>query len=70
MFGLGAVGNGPCKRITLTGMAQKLYEMAGDTVREFDRAQQEFNDRQMLPPRWAQPEAPMQQQQQIQPTEK
>jgi hypothetical protein len=48
-------------------MAQKLYEMAGDPPGDFERAQQEFNDRQMLPLRSVQPQPTMQQQQQIQP---
>jgi hypothetical protein len=56
----------PRKRVTLTGMAQKLYEMAGDRAGDFERAQQEFNNRQMLP----QPQPTMQQQQQIQPKKK
>jgi hypothetical protein len=60
----------PCKRVALTGMAQKLYEMAGDPPGDFERAQQEFNDRQMLPLRLVQPQPTMQQQQQIQPKKK
>jgi len=32
----------PRKRVTLAGMAQKLYEMAGDPPGDFERAQQEF----------------------------
>jgi hypothetical protein len=60
----------PRKRLTLTGMAQKLYEMAGDPAGDFERAQHEFNDRQMLPLRSVQPQPTMQQQQQIQPKKK
>ena len=59
----------PHRRVTLTGMAQKLYEMAGDPQADVGRAQQEFNDRQMLPLRPMQPQPAMQQQQQIQPDE-
>jgi hypothetical protein len=39
----------PRKRITLTGMAQKLYEIAGGPAGDFERAQQEFNDWHMQP---------------------
>jgi hypothetical protein len=58
----------PRKQVALTGMAQKLYEMAGDRAGDFERVQQEFNDRQML--RSVQPQPTMQQQQQIQPKKK
>jgi hypothetical protein len=51
-------------------MAQKLYEMAGDPPKDFEKLQQEFNDRQMMPRRRAQPQPTTQQQQQIQPKEK
>ena len=57
----------PQKRVTLIGMAQKLYHMAGDPSGDFERAQQEFNDQQMLPQQSVQPQPIMQQQQQIQP---
>ena len=60
----------PRNRVTLTGMAQKLYEMAGDPPRDLERVQQEFNDRQMLPLRSVQSQPIMQQQQQIQPNRK
>jgi hypothetical protein len=60
----------PRKRITLTGMAQKLYEIAGGPAGDFERAQQEFNDWHMQPLRPAQPQPTMQQQQQIQPKKK
>jgi hypothetical protein len=56
--------------VTLTGMAQKLYEMAGDPAGDFERAQQEFNAQQMLPRRSVQSQPTMQQQQQIQPKKK
>lgn len=58
------------KQATLVGMAQKLYEMAGDRPGDFAKAQQEFNDQQMLPPRLVQPQPTMQQQQQIPPNKK
>ena len=45
-------------------MAQKLYDGASKRAGDYDAAQREFNDRQMLP----QPAA--QQQQQIQPKKK
>lgn len=62
MLGVGAVATDPRKRVSLTGMAQKLYEMAGDPPGDFERAQQEFNDRQMLLLRSVQPQPTMQQQ--------
>jgi hypothetical protein len=48
-------------------MAQKLHEIANDRPGEFEAAQHEFNNRQMLP---RQPQPPTQQQQQIQPQKK
>ena len=49
-------------------MAQKLYDMASGRPGDFESAQREFNDRQMLPRlvRQATPQPTMQQQQQIQ----
>jgi hypothetical protein len=46
-------------------MAQKLNDMASSRPASFDLAQQEFNERQMLPQR-PQPQPTMHQQQQIQ----
>jgi hypothetical protein len=57
----------PRTRAALTTMAQKLYDMSSDRPADFDAAQREFNDRQMLPHRPTQPQPTMQQQQQIQP---
>jgi hypothetical protein len=64
---LARAASDPRKRITLTSMAQKLYEMAGDKAGDFERAQQEFNDHQLLSQRSVQPQPAMQQQQQIHP---
>jgi hypothetical protein len=64
---LARAASDPRKRITLTSMAQKLYEMAGDKAGDFERAQQEFNDHQLLSQGSVQPQPAMQQQQQIQP---
>jgi hypothetical protein len=50
-------------------MAQKLNDIASGQPANFDMAQQEFNERQMLPQR-PQPQPTMQQQQQIQPQKK
>jgi hypothetical protein len=47
-------------------MAQKLHEMANDRPGEFEAAQHEFNNGQMLPRQTRQP----QQQQQLQPQKK
>jgi len=58
----------PKVRAALTIMAQKLYDVANYRCVEYEVAQREFNDRQMLqrfPPE--QPQPAMQQQQQIQP---
>jgi hypothetical protein len=59
----------PQTRAALLIMAQKLNDMASNRPANFDMAQREFNERQMLPPQPAQPEPQptMQQQQQIQP---
>jgi hypothetical protein len=57
----------PRTRAALITMAQKLHEMANDRPGEFEAAQHEFNNRQMLP---RQPQPPTQQQQQIQPQKK
>jgi hypothetical protein len=55
-------------RAALTIMAQKLYDMTGNRTAEYEAAQREFNDRQMLPQLpLEQPQPAMQQQQQIQP---
>lgn len=48
-------------RTALLTMAQKLYDRASKRADDYEAAQREFNDRQMLP------QSPMQQQQQIQP---
>jgi hypothetical protein len=48
-------------RAALLTMAQKLYDRASKRADDYEPAQREFNDRQMLP------QSPMQQQQQIQP---
>ena len=48
-------------RAALLTMAQKLYDRASKRADDYEAAQREFNDRQMLP------QSPMQQQQQIQP---
>jgi hypothetical protein len=56
----------PQVRVALTTMAQKLYDMASDRPGDFEAAQQEFNERQMLPRRTIEPRPTMQQQQQIQ----
>jgi hypothetical protein len=57
----------PRTRVALTIMAQKLYDMTRDRPGEFEAAQREFNDQQMLPRQRMQPQPMMQQQQQIQP---
>ena len=54
----------PRTRAALTIMAQKLYDMANRQSAEYELAEREFNNRQMLPQR------AMQQQQQIQPKKK
>ena len=56
----------PRTRAALITMAQKLHEMANDRPGEFEAAQHEFNNGQMLPRQTRQP----QQQQQIQPQKK
>jgi hypothetical protein len=56
----------PQTRAALLTMAQKLYDLASGRPANLDMAQQEFNERQMLPQR-SQPQPTMQQQQQIQP---
>jgi hypothetical protein len=55
----------PRTRTALLIMAQKLYDIASDRPGDFEAAQREFNDRQMLPRRPLEPQ--MQQQQQTQP---
>jgi hypothetical protein len=60
----------PRTRAALITMAQKLYEMANDRPGEFEAAQHEFNNGQMLPRQTRQPQPPTQQQQQIQPQKK
>jgi hypothetical protein len=57
----------PRARTGLTIMAQKLYDMASSRPGDFEAAQREFNDRQMLPKPAIEPRPMMQQQQQIQP---
>jgi hypothetical protein len=55
-------------RAALLIMAQKLNDMASNRPANFEMAQREFNDQQMLPWRLKpQPQPTMQQQQQIQP---
>jgi hypothetical protein len=54
----------PHTRAALLTMAQKLYDRASKRVDDYEAAQREFNDRQMLPKSAAQQQ---QQQQQIQP---
>jgi hypothetical protein len=54
----------PHTRAALLTMAQKLYDRATKRVDDYEAAQREFNDRQMLPKSAAQQQ---QQQQQIQP---
>jgi hypothetical protein len=58
----------PKTRTALIVMAQKLYDMASGRPGDFESAQREFNDRQMLPRlvRQTTPQPTMQQQQQIQ----
>src|SRR6266566_7625584 len=51
----------PCTRAALLTIARKLYDRATKRADDYEAAQREFNDRQMLP------QSPMQQQQQIQP---
>jgi hypothetical protein len=58
--------NGSQTRAALLIMAQKLNDMASSRPANFDMAQQEFNERQMLT-QHQQPQPRMQQQQQIQP---
>jgi hypothetical protein len=60
----------PRTRAALITMAQKLHEMANDRPGEFEAAQHEFNNGQMLPRQIRQPQRPTQQQQQIQPQKK
>ena len=50
----------PHTRAALLTMAQKLYDQARKRAHDYEAAQREFNDRQMLP-------QPVQDQQQIQP---
>lgn len=54
----------PRTRAALLTMAQKLYDLARKRPDDYDAAQREFNDGQMLP------RSPVQQQQQIQPKKK
>jgi hypothetical protein len=54
-------------RAALLIMAQKLNDMASSRPANFEMAQREFNNQQMLPPQPVQPQPAMQQQQQIQP---
>lgn len=57
----------PKVRAALTIMAQKLYDVANYRSAEYEVAQREFNDRQMLQQfPVQQPQSTMQQQQQIQ----
>jgi hypothetical protein len=57
----------PKVRAALTIMAQKLYDVANYRSAEYEVAQREFNDRQMLQQfSVQQPQSTMQQQQQIQ----
>jgi hypothetical protein len=57
----------PKVRAALTIMAQKLYDVANYRSAEYEVAQREFNDRQMLQQfPVQQPQSAMQQQQQIQ----
>ena len=51
----------PHTRAALFTIAQKLYDRASKRADDYEAAQREFNDRQMLP------QSPMQQQQQILP---
>jgi hypothetical protein len=60
----------PRTRAALITMAQKLYEMANDRPGQFEAAQHEFNNGQMLPRQTRQLQPTMQQQQQIQPQKK
>ena len=58
----------PQIRAALLIMAQKLNDIGSGRPANFDMAQQEFNERQMLPQRQQpQPQPTMQYQQQIQP---
>jgi hypothetical protein len=59
----------PQTRAALLIMAQKLYDMASDRPGDYEAAQREFNNRQMLPQQMMQPHPTRQQQQQIQPKE-
>jgi hypothetical protein len=57
----------PRVRAALIIMAQKLYDVANHRSADYDVAQREFNDRQMLQQSHVrQPQPTMQQQQQIQ----
>ena len=58
--------NDPRTRTNLLIMAQKLHNMANDRPGNFEMAQREFNDQQMLLQR-PKPQPAMQQQQQVQP---
>ena len=60
-LGLAHSTTDPRTRAALLTMAQKLYDRASKRADDYEAAQREFNDRQMLP------QSPMQQQQQIQP---
>ena len=61
----------PRTRAALITMAQKLHEMTNNRPGEFEAAQHELNNRQMLPRQTRQPQPPtQQQQQQIQPQKK
>ena len=60
----------PRTRAALITMAQKLYEMANDRPGQFEAAQHEFNNGQMLRRQTRQSQPTMQQQQQIQPKKK
>jgi len=59
----------PQTRAALLIIAQKLYDMASDRPGDYEAAQREFNNRQMLPQQMMQPHPTMQQQLQIQPKE-
>ena len=51
----------PRPRVALTIMAQKLYDMATGRPGDFEAAQKEFNERQMLPRRTIEPQPTVQQ---------
>ena len=58
----------PYTRAALLAMAQKLNDRPTRRVDDYEAAQREFNDRQMLPQSPQSPQPPaLQQQQQIQP---